>query len=142
MHDRYPAWARFCVIFALAIGLLTSVTQPATSTDLLSFEGIGTVPRSMGGTALAYDVGGSALANNVATILPMPPGQSVELQLNLDAPNTLEIHDLATGEAATTDRWPVFHAYCVHQLQMSPSLPFRNVTVARGRAAGGRGAPA
>jgi hypothetical protein len=31
---------------------------------------------------------------------------------------------------------------CVHQLQMSPSLPFRNVTVARGRAAGGRGAPA
>jgi hypothetical protein len=61
MHDRYPAWARFCVTFALAIGLLTSVTQPATSTDLLSFEGIGTVPRSMGGTALAYDVGGSAM---------------------------------------------------------------------------------
>ena len=118
MHDRYPAWARFCVTLALAIGLLTSFTQPATSTDLLSFEGIGTVPRSMGGTALAYDVGGSAMANNVATILLMPAGQSAELQLNLDAPNTLEVRDLATGEVATTDRWPVFHAY------YSPNLDY------------------
>jgi DNA-binding transcriptional LysR family regulator len=30
---------------------------------------------------------------------------------------------------------------CVHQIQMSPSLPFRNVTGVGGRAAGGRGAP-
>jgi long-chain fatty acid transport protein len=118
MHDRYPAWTRVFVVFALTIGLLACFTQPATSTDLLSFEGIGTVPRSMGGTALAYDVGGSAMANNVATMLLMPLGQSVDLQLNLDAPNTLEIRDLATGEIATTDRWPVFHAY------YSPNLDY------------------
>jgi hypothetical protein len=31
---------------------------------------------------------------------------------------------------------------CVHQIQMSPFLPFRNVTVVGGRAAGGREAPA
>jgi long-chain fatty acid transport protein len=118
MNDRYPAWRLFCVALALAIGLLAGFAQPATSTDLLSFEGIGTVPRSMGGTAIAYDVGASAMANNVATMLLMPPGQSAELQLNLDAPNTLEIRDLATGEVATTDRWPVFHAY------YSPNLDY------------------
>ena len=118
MHDRCPAWTRFRVAFALTIGSLPCFTQPASSTDLLSFEGIGTVPRSMGGTALAYDVGGSAMANNVATMLLMPLGQSVDLQLNLDAPNTLEIRDLATGEIATTDRSPVFHAY------YSPNLDY------------------
>src|SRR5437588_11746613 len=42
MHDRYPARAPFCVTLALAMGLLASFTQPATSTDLLSFEGLGT----------------------------------------------------------------------------------------------------
>src|SRR5580692_10752773 len=30
---------------------------------------------------------------------------------------------------------------CVHQIEMSPFLPFRNVTAVGGRAAGGRGAP-
>jgi long-chain fatty acid transport protein len=118
MHDRYPARTRFCVVFALTVGLFACLAQPATSTDLLSFEGIGTLPRSMGGTALAYDVGGSAMANNVATMLLMPPGQLVDLQLNLDAPNTLQVRDLATGEIATTDRWPAFHAY------YSPNLDY------------------
>ncbi|MGA7263851.1 MAG: outer membrane protein transport protein [Stellaceae bacterium] len=118
MHDRYPARARLSVSLVLTIGLLACFARPAAATDLLSFEGIGTVPRSMGGTALAYDVGGSAMANNVATMLLMPPGQSAESQLNLDAPNTLEVHDLATGEVATTDRWPVFHAY------YSPNLDY------------------
>ena len=65
----------------------------------------------MGGTALAYDVGGSALANNPATMLLMPPGQSAEVEINADSANTLEIRDLSTGEVATTDRWPLFHAY-------------------------------
>ena len=48
----------------------------------------------------------------------MPPGQSAQFQLNLDAPNTLEIRNLATGEVATTDRWPAFHAY------YSPNLDY------------------
>jgi long-chain fatty acid transport protein len=106
------------VVLATALVLLVCFVRPAGTTDLLSFEGIGTVPRSMGGAALAYDVGGSALANNVSTMLLMPVGQSVEFQLNFDAPNTLEIRDLATGEIATTDRWPVFHAY------YSPNLDY------------------
>jgi hypothetical protein len=37
--------------------------------------------------------------------------------------------------------WPGALSECVHQIQMSPSLPFRNVTAVGGRAAGGRGAP-
>ena len=113
LRGRASVWCSRSRLVSLAC-----FAQPATSTDLLSFEGIGTVPRSMGGTALAYDVGGSAMANNVATILLMPPGQSVDLQLNLDAPNTLDVQDLATGEIATTDRWPVFHAY------YSPNLDY------------------
>jgi long-subunit fatty acid transport protein len=75
------------------------------------FEGIGTVPRSMGGTALAYDVGGSALANNPATMLLMPAGQAAAFEINADSANTLDVRDLATGDVATTDRWPLFHAY-------------------------------
>jgi hypothetical protein len=118
MHNRYSAGARCWVVLATALVLLVCFVRPAGTTDLLSFEGIGTVPRSMGGAALAYDVGGSALANNVSTMLLMPVGQSVEFQLNFDAPNTLEIRDLATGEIATTDRWPVFHAY------YSPNLDY------------------
>lgn len=118
MHDRHAAVARCGKSLALAIGLLACFTQTVRATDLLFFEGIGTVPRSMGGTALSYDVGGSGMANNVATLLLMPPGQSAEFQLNLDAPNTLEIRDVATGEIATTDRSPVFHAY------YSPNLDY------------------
>jgi len=133
MHNRYSAGARCWVVLATALVLLVCFVRPAGTTDLLSFEGIGTVPRSMGGAALAYDVGGSALANNVSTMLLMPVGQSVEFQLNFDAPNTLEIRDLATGEIATTDRWPVFHAYCRRKIEMTPGAQSRDDTPVGGR---------
>jgi long-chain fatty acid transport protein len=111
MRARHRRSPRNWLNTAVALAALGSLPRPAAATDALFFEGIGTVPRSMGGTALAYDVGGSALANNPATMLLMPAGQSAEFEINADSANTLDVRNLATGETATTDRWPLFHAY-------------------------------
>jgi hypothetical protein len=48
------------------------------------------------------------------------------------------------GDLMERDEVGTLRTLCVHQIQMSPSLPFTNATLdgGRGRAAGGRGAPA
>lgn len=73
----------------------------ARATDVFNLEGYGPVSRAMGGTGVAYDVGGAAMMLNPATLGLMTEGRYVDLGLDV-VTTDIHVKNAATGEVATS----------------------------------------
>lgn len=98
-------------MFVLSLGLaLAGGNQLARATDVFRLEGFGAVSRSMGGTAVAHDVGPAGMMTNPATLSLMPEGDQVMLGLDL-VTTDIGVRNRATSgsvssEAQSNNRGP------------------------------------
>ena len=90
-------------IVALALGsALAGGTQIAQATDVFRLEGFGAISRSMGGTAVAHDVGPAGMMTNPATLSLMPNGDQAMVGLDL-VTTDITVKNKTTGESVSSD---------------------------------------
>ena len=90
-------------IIALALGsALAGGSQLAQATDVFRLEGYGAVSRSMGGTAVAHDVGPAGMMTNPATLSLMSDGDQALIGLDL-VTTDINVKNKATGESVSSD---------------------------------------
>lgn len=86
----------------LMLGLaLTGGVQLARATDVFRLEGFGAISRSMGGTAVAHDVGPAGMMTNPATLSLMPEGDQAMLGLDL-VTTDIDVTNRASGERVSS----------------------------------------
>jgi long-chain fatty acid transport protein len=90
-------------IIALALGsALAGGSQLAQATDVFRLEGYGAVSRSMGGTAVAHDVGPAGMMTNPATLSLMSDGDQALIGLDL-VTTDINVKNKDTGESVSSD---------------------------------------
>lgn len=88
-------------LFAPAVSCipLAVLCNHAFATDVMRMEGFGPISRSMGGTAMAHDIGNAGMMSNPASLSLMKPGN--QLGIGLDIVTTdIVTENLRTGETA------------------------------------------
>ncbi len=93
-------FTRFSTIVAAVT--MTAIPQAAYATDVFRIEGFGPVSRAMGGTAVAYDIGGAGMMTNPATLSLMAPGSEFQLWLDV-VTSDIAVENLSTKENVSSD---------------------------------------
>lgn len=92
---------RMMVLLPLGIAVAAASHQ-ACATDVFRLEGFGAISRSMGGTAVAHDVGPAGMMTNPATLSLMPEGEQAMLGLDL-VTTDIDVRNRATGERVSSE---------------------------------------
>ena len=90
------------IMVSALVSALAGGTQVAQATDVFRLEGFGAISRSMGGTAVAHDVGPAGMMTNPATLSLMPDGDQAMIGLDL-VTTDINVTNKATGESVSSD---------------------------------------
>ena len=71
------------IVSSVLVSALAGGSQLAHATDVFRLEGYGAISRSMGGTAVAHDVGPAGMMTNPATLSLMSNGDQAMIGLDL-----------------------------------------------------------
>jgi len=90
------------IVVSALISALAGGSQLAQATDVFRLEGYGAISRSMGGTAVAHDVGPAGMMTNPATLSLMSDGDQAMIGLDL-VTTDITVKNKATGESVSSD---------------------------------------
>jgi long-chain fatty acid transport protein len=90
------------IVVSALISALAGGTQLAQATDVFRLEGYGAISRSMGGTAVAHDVGPAGMMTNPATLSLMTDGDQALIGLDL-VTTDIKVKNTRTGESVSSD---------------------------------------
>ena len=93
------------ISIAVATATLSMSSGVALATDVFRLEGFGAVSRSMGGTAVAHDVGPAGMMTNPATLSLMQEGDKAMVGLDL-VTTDIVVKNKTTGETVSSDTHP------------------------------------
>lgn len=90
------------IVASVLVSALAGGSQLAHATDVFRLEGYGAISRSMGGTAVAHDVGPAGMMTNPATLSLMSNGDQAMIGLDLITTD-ITVKNKTTGESVSSD---------------------------------------
>jgi long-chain fatty acid transport protein len=90
--------AKAALRFAQCLPMI-AICHTANATDVMRLEGFGPISRSMGGTAMAFDIGTAGMMSNPATLSLGEEGSRLSIGVDLLQPD-ISTRNLDTGETA------------------------------------------